>query len=98
MTTKLVRLVNDKKKSVNNSGKNGRDIETEEYVSDLESKISDLDMINKRLKENVLKNIQFNNDIQHFCKIIFSISFKAAEFSYKRFRLKKIQLVLFITM
>jgi hypothetical protein len=30
-----------------------RDIETEEYIADLEAKVSDLDMINKRLKENV---------------------------------------------
>jgi cell division protein FtsL len=34
-------------------GKQHRDIETEEYIADLEAKVSDLDMINKRLKENV---------------------------------------------
>ncbi len=56
MATKLFRLVNDKKKSVNTnlSGKPFRDIQTEEYVADLEAKLSDLDMINKRLKENVV--------------------------------------------
>lgn len=55
MATKLVRLVNDKKKSVNanTAGKPYRDIETEEYVAELEAKLSDLIMINKRLKENV---------------------------------------------
>ena len=56
MATKLFRLVNDKKKSVNTniSGKQFRDIQSEEYIADLEAKLSDLDMINKRLKENVI--------------------------------------------
>lgn len=64
MATKLIRLVNDKKKSLNanssgtnlaanTSGKRVRDVETEELVAELNSKVSDLEMQNKRLKENV---------------------------------------------
>jgi hypothetical protein len=66
MATKLIRLVNDKKKSLNangngnnlganTSGKRVRDVETEEMVAELNSKVSDLEMQNKRLKENVTK-------------------------------------------
>ena len=64
MATKLVRLVNDKKKSMNQpaaasnlsmtSAKRGRDFETEEYISELQEKISELEQQNRRLKENVL--------------------------------------------
>ena len=62
MATKLIRLVNDKKKSLNTNfsnnlqntaGKRMRDVDTEEYVAELQSKVSDLEMQNKRLKENV---------------------------------------------
>ena len=62
MATKLIRLVNDKKKSLNNNfstttqgspGKRMRDVETEEYIDELQSKISELELNNKRLKENV---------------------------------------------
>jgi hypothetical protein len=61
MATKLIRLVNDKKKSLNNNfnsiqasnGKRIRDIDTEEYVNELQKKLSDLESQNKRLKENV---------------------------------------------
>ena len=49
MATKLLRLVNDKKKSSNT----GRDVETQDYVVELETKVNDLEMINKRLRENV---------------------------------------------
>lgn len=67
MATKLVRLVNDKKKSANSngnytiqasSGKRMRDVDTEEYLAELQAKCSDLEMHNKRLKENL-----------HTCKI-----------------------------
>ena len=59
MATKLIRLVNDKKKSLNSNsiqtsnGKRIRDIDTEEYVNELQKKLSDLELHNKRLKENV---------------------------------------------
>ena len=60
MATKLVKLVNDKKKSLGTNGgaqagsaKRMRDVDTEEYLIELESKVSDLEMHNKRLKENV---------------------------------------------
>ena len=62
MATKLIRLVNDKKKSLGtnstfaiqtNSGKRVRDIDTEEYIAELQAKIGDLEQQNKRLKENV---------------------------------------------
>ncbi len=68
MATKLIRLVNDKKKSANHSptaltvqvssGKRLRDVDTEEYLVDLQTKCADLEMHNKRLKENL-----------HTCKI-----------------------------
>ena len=63
MATKLVRLVNDKKKSSSNtpsavtiqssSGKRMRDVDTEEYIAELQTKCSDLEMQKQRLKENV---------------------------------------------
>ena len=66
MATKLVRLVNDKKKSMNQGGNDvanvsstsirqrvGRDFKTEEYVAELESKIGEIEQQNRRLKENV---------------------------------------------
>ena len=61
MATKLIRLVNDKKKSLNSNfnsiqasnGKRIRDIDTEEFVNELQKKLSDLELQNKRLKENV---------------------------------------------
>ena len=62
MATKLIRIVNDKKKSLSSnfsnniqapSGKRMRDVDTEEYVAELQSKVSDLELQNKRLKENV---------------------------------------------
>lgn len=61
MATKLVRLVEDKKKSMNdrnsnlslNSGKRMRDVDSEELIADLQSKVSELEVQNKRLKENV---------------------------------------------
>ena len=67
MATKLVRLVNDKKKSMNqapatsnismSSMKRGRDIDTEEFISELQEKISDLEQQNRRLKENVTESV-----------------------------------------
>jgi hypothetical protein len=76
MATKLIRLVNDKKKSMgsNNTshmninqsgGKQMRDIETEEYVAELESKLSELELQNKKLRENVIYLITCLN----LCKI-----------------------------
>ena len=67
MGTKLLRLHNDKKKSqlVGNMGSSGataggstggkrmRDIDTEELIADLRTKVSELELQNKRLKENV---------------------------------------------
>ncbi len=61
MATKLIKLVNDKKKSVNqsdftvqaSSGKRVRDVDTEEYLTELQAKCADLEMHNKRLKENL---------------------------------------------
>lgn len=65
MATKLVRLVNDKKKSMNQGGdaanvsstsinrQRGRDVKMEEYVAELEGKIGELEQANKRLRENV---------------------------------------------
>ena len=65
MATKLVRLINDKKKSTNSQNESGfmsaaaggkrglRDVDNEELVSDLQAKLMDLEQQNKRLKENV---------------------------------------------
>lgn len=59
MATKLIRLVNDKKKSLgknnlnDSSGKRMRDVDTEEYIAELQAKLSELEQHNKRLKENV---------------------------------------------
>lgn len=65
MATKLVRLVNDKKKSMNQGNdvanvsstsirqRGGRDFKTEEYVAELESKIGEIEQQNRRLRENV---------------------------------------------
>ncbi len=57
MATKLVRLVNDKKKSSAvggaASGKRMHDVDTEEFIAELQTKCSDLEMHNKRLKENL---------------------------------------------
>ena len=70
MATKLIRLVNDKKKSVNaggggvsytvqaSSGKRMRDVDTEDFLAELQTKCADLEMHNNRLKENL-----------HTCKI-----------------------------
>lgn len=67
MATKLIRLVNDKKKSVNAgasytvnaaTGKRMRDVDTEEFLAELQTKCQDLEMHNKRLKESL-----------HTCKI-----------------------------
>lgn len=67
MATKLVRLINDKKKSMNQGGdaanisstsinrQRGRDVKMEEYVAELEGKIGELEQANKRLRENVRK-------------------------------------------
>jgi hypothetical protein len=63
MATKLVRLVNDKKKTVSTSGlnvqagpgKRMRDVDTEEFIAELQSKCLELENQNKRLKENVTK-------------------------------------------
>jgi hypothetical protein len=62
MATKLIRLVNDKKKSLNNSfsntiqtgtSKRMRDIDTEELITELQKKVTELELQNRRLKENV---------------------------------------------
>jgi len=62
MATKLIRLVNDKKKSLNNSFNNNfqagaskrmRDIDTEELINELQKKNTELELQNRRLKENV---------------------------------------------
>lgn len=68
MATKLVRLVNDKKKhgggsgagnyTTTGSGKRMHDVDTEEYLTELRTKCNDLEMHNKRLKESL-----------HTCKI-----------------------------
>ncbi len=56
MATKLIRLVNDKKKSTSSLvSKQGLDVETQEYVDELEAKVGDLEALNKRLKENVMR-------------------------------------------
>jgi hypothetical protein len=71
MATKLVRLINDKKKSLNtssggefniapHSGKRMKDVDSEEIISELQSKVSNLEMLNKRLKENVILELFFN--------------------------------------
>ena len=55
MATKLLRLVSDKKKEQAESGvgKRGRDIETEEMLEELYSKIRELEKQNGTLKEKV---------------------------------------------
>lgn len=68
MATKLVRLVNDKKKhggasgagnyTKTGSGKRMHDVDTEEYLTELQTKCNDLEVHNKRLKESL-----------HTCKI-----------------------------
>lgn len=54
MATKLLRLVNDKKKEDGaGGGKRGRDIETEEMLEELHGKIRELEKQNHVLKEKV---------------------------------------------
>lgn len=61
MATKLVRLVNDKKKSLNNqqanvstsSLKRFRDVDNEENLSELQERNAELELQNKRLNQNV---------------------------------------------
>ncbi len=109
MATKLIRLVNDKKKSlgsnpnntsymnINSSGKQMRDVETEEYVAELESKLSDLELQNKKLRENVnyLKKIYKLDIFYPYC---FYFSFRLAKSNCKLCKLKKMQLAIFIVM
>ncbi|KAL5022687.1 hypothetical protein ScPMuIL_001842 [Solemya velum] len=55
MATKLLRLVNDKKKITDKEGgKKGRDIETEERMEEFQDKIRDLDKQNLQLKEKLM--------------------------------------------
>ncbi|CAF0828349.1 unnamed protein product [Brachionus calyciflorus] len=60
MATKLIRLVNDKKKSsskgtLNDSGggKRMRDVDSEEYIAGIQNKLMELEQQNKKLKENL---------------------------------------------
>lgn len=61
MATKLLRLVNDKKRAAavasgnlaEGSSKRMRDIDSEEEIAQLKSKIDELVLLNNKLKENV---------------------------------------------
>jgi protein fantom len=65
MATKLIRLMNDKKKSLNQNNNNNsfyvnssskrpmRDIEAEEFVVEMEAKLQEYELQNKRMKENL---------------------------------------------
>ncbi|CAH1779675.1 unnamed protein product [Owenia fusiformis] len=55
MATKLLRLVSDKKKREGDQGgRKGRDIETEEMVEELQSKVRDLEKQNSMFKEKLM--------------------------------------------
>ena len=64
MATKLIRLVNDKKKSGSAPVQtkkvlSARDVETEDLISELQQKLADSDAQNKRLREKIqLQSLQ----------------------------------------
>lgn len=100
MATKLIRLVNDKKKTggkgLNDSAigsKRMRDVDTEEYIADLQNKVMELEQQNKRLKENVKFHLIFLISL-----IYVILSYIQAKFNFSHYKLKKIQLATFIAM
>ncbi|XP_014677073.1 PREDICTED: protein fantom-like, partial [Priapulus caudatus] len=54
MATKLLRLVNDKKKTEQEGGVKKRDVELEEMMEDLQGKVRDLEYQNNLLKDKLM--------------------------------------------